>query len=127
MAGSGWQFPDAWLMISAAGYGRRGCDLSHLIGTADAYNHDIPTEVAVERSVGCLVASGFMVASGLRVALTADGRKLAKRAKGGMFERVPRLLELLDGHSRQEGVWDLPPGAWQRAYDEYRARMAKSF
>ena len=112
-------------MVSAAGCGRRGCDLSRLIGTADAYNHDIPTEDVIERSIGRLVASGLMTAShDLRVRLTREGRKTARKAKGGMFERAPHLLDLLQAHPLTEGHWPLPPGAWQTAYDAYVRRMA---
>lgn len=126
MAEPSWEFPEAWLLISAAGFGRRGCDLSHLIGTADAYNHDIPTEPMIERSIGRLAASGLMSASDdLRVRITGEGRSLVKQAKGGMFERAPRLLALLnDGVAMREGTWPLPPGAWQEAYDHFRHRMS---
>jgi len=101
----------------------RGCDLSRLIGTADAYNHDIPTEEIIERSVGRLVASGLIASEDLRVRLSADGRTLAKQAKGGMFDRAPNLLQLLASRPLVEGRWLLPTRAWQNAYDRYRARM----
>lgn len=125
MTTPGWDFPDAWLMISAAGFVRRGCDLSHLIGTADAYNHDIPSQAQVERSIGRLVASGLATTSDLRVRLSKQGRALAKQAHGGMFERAPNLLLLLSRWPLREGRWALPQGAWQAAYDQYRSRMAK--
>jgi hypothetical protein len=118
-----WSFSDAWLMIAAFGFGRRGCDLSQLIASADAYNHDIPTEAIVCGSIGRLRASGLMSVTDLHVRLTDDGRALAKRATGGMFERSPHLLRLLAEWPLSEGAWDeLPQGAWQDAYDEYRAR-----
>jgi hypothetical protein len=110
-------------MIAASGYGRRGCDLSHLIGAADAYNHDIPTEEMIERSVGRLIASQLMAASdNLRVRLTAEGRSLAKQAKGGLFERAPTLLRLLRSRPLIEGRWELPTGAWRDAYEQYVQR-----
>lgn len=112
-------------MIAASGAGRRGCELTWLIATADAYNHDIPTEFTVERSIGRLVASGLAETSDLRVGLTRDGRRFAKQARGRMFERAPKLLQLLQAVPLSEGHWQLPTGAWQQAYDNYRQRMAK--
>jgi hypothetical protein len=118
-----WSFEDAWLLIAASDFGRRGCDLSQLIASADAYNHDIPTEEVVRRSIGRLRASGLMSVAGLQLHLTGDGRALAKRATGGMFERGPHLLRLLDAWPFRDGCWDdLPQGAWQDSYDEYRGR-----
>ena len=98
-------------MIAASGFGRRGCDVSHLIGTADAYNHDIPTEAMIERSIGLMTTTDDLVA------LTTEGRRLAKQAEGGMFERSPNMLRLLRTRPVVEGRWSLPPGAWQGAYD----------
>ena len=112
-------------MIAASRHGRRGCDLAELIASADAYNHDIPTEAIVRRSVGRLVASGLLTIADKRMRLSRDGRALARQAKGGMFERAPSLLRLLQRHPLREGEWDLPSGAWQEAYERYRTKMAK--
>jgi hypothetical protein len=121
MDGGHWELSDAWLLLAAAHGGRRGRDLSRLIAVADAYNHDIPTEQVIERSVGRLIASGLARGSeGLRVRLTSDGQQLVKRVKRlGMFEQVPALQLLLGSKPLIEGRWPLPPGAWQSAYDRY--------
>lgn len=57
--------------------------------------------------------------------MSKHGGGLAKRAGGGWFERAPKLLSLLADWPLQEGRWELPNGAWQVAYDDYRTRMAK--
>lgn len=123
MTAAAWDFADAWLMVAASGSGRRGYDLSQLIVSADAHNHDIPTEEVVRRSEGRLSSSGLMAVADGRVRLTDEGGRLAKCATGGMFERAPLLLNLLRDRPLAEGQWDeLSPGAWQDTYDQYRAR-----
>lgn len=53
---SAWEFPDAWLLVAASDSGKKGCDLPDLLARADAYNHDVPPQEMVEKSVGRLVA-----------------------------------------------------------------------
>lgn len=125
MTASTWEFADAWLMVAASDFGKKGCDLSELIGRADAYNHDIPPEAMVERSVGRLVASGLMSVSDGRFRLTEDGLVVARQAGGGMFERAPALLRLLANHPLVEGEWHLPPGSWRASFEQYRKAMSK--
>ena len=62
-------------MIAASGFGRRGCDVSHLIGTADAYNHDIPTEAMIERSIGLMTTTDDLVL----LSLPRDGVSRSRR------------------------------------------------
>src|SRR4051812_22878951 len=104
--------PGAWLMIAGSGHGRRGCDLTGLIAGADASNHDIPTEDVLGAASVASSSRGY------------DGLRPAQQAKGGMFERAPSLLRLLEGRPLREADWDLPPGAWQAAYDRYRSTTA---
>jgi hypothetical protein len=58
-----WGFIEAWLLLSIDDHGRRGCNLSQMIGTADGRNHDIPTEQATATALGRLEASGLIDSS----------------------------------------------------------------
>lgn len=119
---SQWSFSDAWVLAAAAVSGRRWCDLSNLIASADALNHDIPTEEVIEHSVGRLTASGLMETSGLRVRLTRAGKRLVSKRRRALFKQAQSVLALLGQQTLTDGHWDLPSGAWEEAYEAYWQR-----
>lgn len=54
----GWGFTEAWLLLSIGDHGKRGCTLSTMLGSADARNHDVPTEDAAARALVVLKRRG---------------------------------------------------------------------
>lgn len=118
-----WSFTDAWLLTSASGYGRRGCTLTNLIGTADARNHDVATEADAAKSLGRLIASDLLVVKNGKFCATDTGRSLYKRRSGGWFEESGSVLQLLSEVPLVEGTWEFAPGEYMAAYEEYSRRM----
>ena len=116
---------DAWIFaaISADGAGR-ACTLRELIGIADYINHAVLTEDEFTAGVGRLLAAGLIEADARadRYQATPAGTKLCGRWKGGpsgWIGAVPPRLELLGPPA--DGAWELSPGAFRRAVDEYLA------
>jgi len=116
---------DAWVFaaISADGSGRP-CTLRELIGVADYINHAVLAEDEFTAAVGRLVAAGLIEADARadRYRATPAGIELCGRWKGGpsgWTGAVPARLELLGPPAG--GGWELPPGVFRRAVDEYLA------
>ena len=65
----GWTGPDAWILASVTP-SRRGFDLSRVIGTADAFNHDIPSRDQLASSLGALIDAGLVEVADKRFRLT---------------------------------------------------------
>ncbi len=118
-----WSFTDAWLLTSVGGYGRRGCTLTNLIGTADARNHDVATEAQSATSLGRLIASDLLVVKNGRFRVTDTGQSLYKQRSGGWFEESGSVLQLLSAIPLVEGTWEFAPGEYMAAYEVYSSRM----
>lgn len=113
----GWTSPDAWILASIAD-SRRGSTLSHVIGTADAFNHDIPSRDQLASSVGALVDAGLVDVADGRFRLTRDGKRIRKAWRGGAFE-WGQMLPHLEPIPRGSREYPLTSEEWKRAYDEY--------
>lgn len=122
---AGWGFTEAWLLLSIGDHGKRGCTLSTMIGHADARNHDIPTEDAASRALGCLEASGLITSTGKRFSVTKAGHQIYKQRSGGFFEEPNSLLPLLAEIPHREGVHRFAPGEFRDAYEAYARRMRR--
>lgn len=118
-----WSLTDAWLLTSVAGYGRRGCTLTNLIGTADARAHDVAAEAQAATSLGRLIASGLVLVHNGRFRATDTGRSLYKQRSGGWFEEPGSVLQLLTAVPLVEATWEFAPGEYTAAYDAYSRRM----
>lgn len=69
----GWSFKDAWLLTALGQFGRAGCELTELLGAADALNHDVPSSQDLERGLGRLIASGLASAHDQRLMIAPAG------------------------------------------------------
>ncbi|CAN7266767.1 hypothetical protein [Knoellia sp. LjRoot47] len=113
----GWTSSDAWILASIAA-SRRGSTLSHVIGTADAFNHDIPSRDQLASSIGALIGAGLVDSVDERLRLTREGQRIRKTWRGGAFE-WGEMLPHLQRTPRSGQVYPLSGEEWQRAYDEY--------
>lgn len=113
-----WEFADAWI-FAAIGYRTRHDELSGLLGSADHYNHSIPTQAEVSQAIGRLTASDLVRVDGRNWRPTAEGRSLLDRAQGGGYFYVRSLLATMSGTPVVEGRWTVPPGALDRGYRRY--------
>jgi hypothetical protein len=114
---SGWTSPDAWILASITSR-RRGSTLRGVIGTADAFNHDIPSRGQLASSIGALIDAGLVEVADGRFRLTRDGRRIRKHWRGGAFE-WGQMLPHLEPLPRSNREHPLSAEDWQRAYDEY--------
>lgn len=117
-----WTTRDAWLLLSIGDHGRHGCGLSSVLGSADARNHDIPTESECASIIGTLIASGLVDVNDDHYRVTPTGRKIVKFASGEFFLQSRTLLPPLAENRRVEGKVDFADGEFDEAYRAYRHR-----
>jgi hypothetical protein len=117
-----WSFSDAWVMTAVAISSEHGCDLSELIGAADACNHAILTDEELARGIGRLVASGLLSHDEDRFQLSDAGRDLASRRKGGLIGQLTSMQKLLARHPMTEGRWNVAPEVVSAAVRTYLRR-----
>jgi len=122
VAAGTWTTRDAWLLLSIGDHGRRGCRLSRIIGSADARNHDIPTESECASIIGTLIASGLVEVKDDRYRVTPTGKKVVKLASGEFFLQSHTLLPHLAENRRVEGKVNFADGDFDEAYQAYRHR-----
>ncbi|MFG2040008.1 hypothetical protein [Dactylosporangium sp. NPDC048998] len=118
-----WTLSDAWIFASIAGTGPDdGCTLTQIIATADAINHAIPTEAEFVQAVPRLIAAGLVGAQpeADRYWHTPAGRALNGRDLFGWMDAIPPALRRLG--EPQDTAWSLPPGAFNRATQEWLQR-----
>lgn len=114
---SGWSNPDAWILASITA-SRRGSTLSRVIGTADAFNHDIPGRDQLASSIGALIDAGLVDVNNGRFRLTRNGKRIRRTWRGGAFD-WSQMLPHLERIPRSSRAYPLRSEEWQRAYDEY--------
>jgi hypothetical protein len=116
---------DAWVFCSIEGTGPDdGSALAQVIAKADLINHAILTEAEFTQAAARLVAGGLIGAESEadRYWHTEAGRALYRqRMKGrglfGWIDAIPPALRRLG--EPQDKAWSLPPGAFDRAVEEY--------
>lgn len=113
----GWTGSDAWIVASVTP-SRRGFDLSRVIGTADAFNHDIPSRDQLASSLGALIDAGLVEVADGRFRLTRHGKRIRKTWRAGAFE-WNQMLPHLTPIPRSSHEYPLTSEEWQSAYDEY--------
>jgi hypothetical protein len=116
-----WTTRDAWLLL-AIGDHRRGSTLSRVIGSADAREHDIPTESECASIIGTLIASGLVEVKANRYRVTPTGRRVVKSASGEWFLQPSNLLPHLAENRRVKGVVNFADGEFKEAYQAYSHR-----
>ena len=119
-AAPAWGFTEAWLLLSIGD--QRSCTLTQMIGTADARNHDIPTELATALALGRLEASGLIGTSEKKIMATKEGRKIVKRRSGEFFQQASSLLPLLAEVPCRDDLHRFAPGEFHAAYEAYARR-----
>lgn len=115
-----WTWKDAWMLCSAPRW--RGADLSHVIGNADAINHDIVSRADLADSFGKLTSAG-LVRLEEHIRLTRSGRALVRRAAGRTVH------EHLRGVEKELSTLD-PPTAWTPwvlSEDAYNAALQRYY
>ncbi len=123
-----WESSDAWVFAAIGGSGiDDGTTLTQLIAAADAINHAILTEDELVRAVPRLIHARLVQADidADRYWRTEAGhdlwaREMKRRGLFGWIEGIPPALRRLG--PPQDGVWALPPGAFDRAVGDYLAR-----
>ncbi|NHT19431.1 hypothetical protein [Cellulomonas sp. IC4_254] len=113
-----WDLTDAWI-FTAVGEGTRHDDLSALVGAADHYAHDVPSEADLSRSVGRLLASGLLTETARAWQPTAAGRALWEGSTGAGYGRVVSVHEQLVSVPLVEGRREIAPGALDRAHHRH--------
>ncbi len=108
-----WTDLDAWVLICVPGRPGR---LRGVLSTADHYNHAVPNEEDLAATLARLAASGLVSAKGDRVAATAAGLDVLRKAGRQAYERIPEVRALLQEIPRREGPRVVSPSALERAY-----------
>jgi hypothetical protein len=115
---SEWEFNDA-LLLTALGPSSRGRDLSELIGSVDAMNHDVLPVDQAARAVGRLLASGLVERMEERFRLTDAGKQIYAQRRGGMFEQAGAVLRALREVALVEGEHAFTAQQYATAYETY--------
>jgi hypothetical protein len=121
-----WMMSDAWVFSSIDGTGPDdGYTLAQVIAKADGINHAILTEAEFTQAVARLVAAGLIGAQAEadRYWHTEAGRvlyrqRMKRRGLFGWIDAIPPVLRRRG--EPQDKAWSLPPGAFDRAREEYR-------
>ncbi|HKD87486.1 MAG TPA: hypothetical protein VKB62_03045 [Streptosporangiaceae bacterium] len=124
-----WTVSDAWLLAAIALTGGAKT-LAKVIGTADAIDHNVCTEVEFCRSVGRLIAAGLIAADPYqdRYRPTTDGAAIPKHWRKGMFTWAAAITPQLERLSQpHDASWSLPEGAYDQAVSCYRASVSRKF
>ena len=120
---------DAWVFMAIGPVWRDR--LADVVFSLDYLNRTLPSEAEFEESVRRLGAAGFITVSPKGFKQTRAGR--AARGRFGRFEGVIAImLELMkewDGlavaATNADFEFQLKPGEWQRAQEEFEARLTK--
>jgi hypothetical protein len=124
-----WTTDDAWVLAAIINdTPPRPRTLAEVMAIADGINHSMFTEAEFTRAIGRLVAAGLIEADGAadRYQPTESGAAIRKRWRHGAFGWIPAIPPQLDRIGEpQDLTWSLPAGAFDRAIQDYRARMAK--
>ena len=118
-----WQFNDAWYLVALGR--RRDQDLSELIGSADALNHDVLPALAAAATLGRLLASGLAERRGERFRLSAAGERIYERRRGGVFEEAASVLTHLREVELVDGEAPFAAERYDAACEEHRQRVAR--
>jgi hypothetical protein len=126
-----WELSDAWVFSAIEGTGPDdGYTLTQIIAKADGINHAVLTEVEFTQAVPRLLAASLIGAQpeADRYWHTEAGRALYRQRmkRHGLFgwiDAIPPALRRL-GEPR-DAVWSLPPGAFDRATQDYRQHAYK--
>jgi hypothetical protein len=121
-AASAWTTRDAWLLLAIGDHRKRACSLSDLIGSADARDHDVPTESECACIIGTLIASGLVEVAKDRYRVTPTGQKIVRSASGELFLQSRRLLPALAEIPRVAGEFIFRDGEFAEAFRAYRRR-----
>lgn len=95
------------------------------IGSYDAHDHDVLPEAEFVGSLSALIASGLVDAVADRFRLTSEGKRIAKAARGGMFEIARSVLPDLSAVPRYPGDFQLPTGQYHEAWLAYHTDMQR--
>ena len=112
-----WARSDAWVLaaiVGAAG-GDGPCSLGEVVAAGDGINHAVLTGAEIEQGVRRLLGAGLISTQARRFDLTASGRALATRRRGGLVGQVDELLTALRGLAVVEETWSLEPGEIEEA------------
>jgi hypothetical protein len=105
--------------------------LADVVFSLDYLNRTMPTEADFEASVRRLGAAGFISVSAKGFKQTRAGRAVLKRfgLLEGVIAIMPELMEEWDGlaiaAADADFQFQLKPGEWRRAQEEYVARLTK--
>lgn len=122
MAEEGWTSADSWVLTAVA-ISNRGADLRGLIAVGDACSHAILERSEIERGLGRLAASGLVyVGPGLHVRLSKDGKRITRRAKGGIVEQLLQMSKILGEVPLREGNISLTSDEYADALKQYYDR-----
>ena len=122
MTGETWTPADSWVLTAVA-ISRRAVDLQALIAAGDACTHAILERSEIERGLGRLAASGLVhVEPGLRVSLTKAGKRITRKAKGGIIERSLHMPECLREVPLREAHISVTPDEYTDALARYKSR-----
>lgn len=124
-----WVAGDAWVLAALINdTPPRPHTLVEVIAIADGINHSVLTEAEFTNAIGRLAAAGLAEADAGadRYQPTDAGAALRKRWRHGAFgwiEAIPPQLGKIG--VPQDAVWCLPSGIFDRAVQEYLARMTE--
>jgi hypothetical protein len=118
------RWTDAWILAAIQWAG--GGDLSHVIGAADAINHQIPMIDEVEHAVGLLVSAGLVKLSNDRFQPTREGEQLFQQADTAdiftTLNRIHAALRKVPVAKENASEWRIEPETFRSAYEEYMNR-----
>jgi hypothetical protein len=118
-----WVFADAWVLAAIGGYDRP-CSLPEVIAAADWINHAILLAGEVETALSRLTGAGLVrVLDDWTFELTDDGTEVWSEGAGhDLLGRVMALEAQLSAFEPGATTVRLPPGAMERAVEDYLSR-----
>ncbi len=120
---------DAWVFMAMGPVWRDR--LADVVFSLDYLNRTMPSEAEFEASVQRLGAAGFITVSSKGFKQTRAGRRVLKQfgLLEGVIAIMLKLMKEWDGLAVAVADADfqfrLEPGEWQKAHNEYEARLTK--
>jgi len=120
---------DAWVFMAIGPVWRDR--LADVVFSLDYLNRTMPSEAEFEASVRRLGAAGFITVSSNGFQQTRAGRAVLKRFRplegviAIMLELMKEWDELAVAAADGGFEFQLKPGEWQRAQEEYESRLTK--
>jgi hypothetical protein len=125
----GWVYTDACVLsaVRVTGTPEEPASLADVIAAGDFLHNLILSPQEIEHAVGRLISAMLISADERGLAITALGREVVARGRGGTVTRSEALLQILNMLQVRPAAWTLDLHEYQAACLEHRHRSWKAY